>query len=214
MASIEFTRTTAPKPRPRDDDLSFGTVFTDHMFVMDYDEGTGWHDPRIVPYQPFALDPAAAVLHYAQAIFDGLKAFRGDDGTIRLFRAPKHAERMNRSAERLCIPPLDPDMILESFHSLIEVDRDWVPAKRGTSLYIRPTVIASEPFLGVRPARSYIYYVILAPVGPYYAEGINPVSIMASDKHVRAVEGGLGGAKTAGNYAASLYAADEAKKLG
>ena len=213
-ATIELTRTTQPKPRPKDEALTFGTVFTDHMFVMEYDEGRGWHDGRIEPYRPFALDPAAAVLHYAQAVFDGLKAFRGVDGTIRLFRAPKHVERINRSCERLCIPPLDPAAVLESFHALIDVDRDWVPAKRGTSLYIRPTVIASEPFLGVRPASRYLYFVILAPVGPYYAEGINPVSILATDKYVRAVEGGLGGAKTAGNYAASLYAADEAKRQG
>jgi branched-chain amino acid aminotransferase len=214
MPTIKLTRTDHPKPRTRDDDLAFGTVFTDHMFVMDYDEGLGWHSPRIEPYQPFALDPAAAVLHYAQAVFDGLKAFRGEDGTIRLFRAPNHVERLNRSCERLCIPPLDPAMVLESFHALIDVDRDWVPSKRGTSLYIRPAVIASEPFLGVRPARSYKYFVILAPVGPYYAEGINPVSILATDTHVRAVEGGLGAAKTAGNYAASLFAADEAKHKG
>ncbi len=167
-----------------------------------------------MPYQPIVLDPAAAVLHYAQAVFDGLKAFRGDDGTIRLFRAPKHAERINRSCERLCIPALDQETVLESLHSLIEIDQDWVPTKRGTSLYIRPTVIATEPFLGVRPAKSYLYFVILSPVGPYYAEGINPVSILATDKYVRAVEGGLGAAKTSGNYAASLYAAAEAKKLG
>jgi branched-chain amino acid aminotransferase len=214
MATIELTRTTTPKPRPSDDELTFGTVFTDHMFVMDYDPDAGWHRPRIEPYRPLSVDPAGAVLHYAQAVFDGLKAFRGTDGQVRIFRGDRHAARLNRSCERLCIPTLDPQIVLESFHALIEVDRDWVPRKRGTSLYIRPTVIASEPFLGVRPARTYTYFVILAPVGPYYAEGINPVSILATDKYVRAVEGGLGAAKTAGNYAASLYAADDAKKQG
>ncbi|HWK45392.1 MAG TPA: branched-chain amino acid aminotransferase [Stellaceae bacterium] len=214
MAEIAVTRTTAPKPRPVDDALRFGTVFTDHMFLMDYHEGQGWHDPRIVPYQPLVLDPATAVLHYAQAVFDGSKAFRGTDGVIRLFRAPKHVERLNRSCARLCIPELDPEMVLRSFHSLIEVDSAWVPAKRGTSLYLRPTVIASERFLGVRPAKSYTYFLILSPVGPYYAEGINPVKILVTDTHVRAVQGGLGAAKTAGNYAASLYAAEEAEKQG
>jgi len=214
MSLINLIPARDLKPRPDPDTLAFGTVFTDHMFIMDYHEGRGWHTPRIVPYQPFAIDPAACVLHYAQAVFDGLKAYRGADGTIRLFRAAKHAERLNRSCERLCIPTLDPDVIIESLHALIEVDQEWVPAKRGTSLYIRPTVIATEAFLGVRPATSYQYFVILSPVGPYYAEGINPVSILATDQYVRAVEGGLGAAKTAGNYAASLYAADQAKKQG
>jgi branched-chain amino acid aminotransferase len=214
MPQITITRTTAPKTRPADEALGFGTVFTDHMFIMDYREGQGWHSPRIVPYQPFLMDPAAAVLHYAQAVFDGSKAFRGEDGTIRLFRAPKHIDRLNRSCERLCIPTLDPAMVLQSFQALIEIDRDWVPTKRGTALYLRPTVIASEAFLGVRPATAYTYFLILSPVGSYYAEGMNPVKILATDAYVRAVEGGLGAAKTAGNYAASLYAAEEAKKQG
>ena len=208
------TRTTAPKVRPADDTLLFGNVFTDHMALMDYSEGKGWHDPRIVPYQPFSLDPATAVLHYAQAVFDGLKAFRGSDGTIRLFRPAKHIERLNRSCERLCIPVLAPETVAESFRALIGVDRDWVPHKRGTALYLRPAVIASEPFLGVRPAKTYLYFLILSPVGAYYAEGINPVKILATDTHVRAVKGGTGAAKTAGNYAASIFAAEEAKKLG
>src|SRR5579863_9157740 len=206
--------TLCSKPKPPDDALRFGTVFTDHMFVMDYLEGRGWHSPRVVPYQPFELDPATAVLHYAQAVFDGLKAFRGADGVIRLFRPRKHAERLNRSCERMCIPPLDPDMVVRSFHALIEVDNAWVPSKRGTALYLRPTVIASEPFLGVRAAKSYTYFLILSPVGPYYAEGINPVKILAADEYVRAVPGGLGAAKTAANYAASLYGAEVAKKAG
>ena len=211
---IAVARAARPKPRPADDALQFGTVFTDHMFQLDYTEGRGWHDPRIVPYQPFSLDPAAAVLHYAQAVFDGLKAFRGSDGVVRLFRAATHVDRLNRSCERLCIPRLDPALVLESFHALISVDEAWVPRKRGTAIYVRPTVIATEPFLGVRPARTYTYFLILSPVGSYYAEGINPVKILATDKYVRAVQGGLGGAKTAGNYAASLYAAEDAKKQG
>jgi len=211
---IAVTVTAKPKERPADETLQFGNVFTDHMFVMDYAEGKGWRQPRIIPYQPFALDPATAVLHYAQAVFDGLKAFRGADGTIRMFRPSKHIERMARSCERLCIPALDPELVLESFQALVGIDAAWVPRKVGTSLYMRPTVIASEPFLGVRPAHNYIYFLILSPVGAYYAEGINPVKILVTDKYVRAVEGGLGAAKTAGNYAASIYASEEAKKLG
>ena len=214
MSTIAITRTTAPKQRPSDDSLTFGTVFTDHMFVMDYHEGKGWHDPQILPYAPFSLDPACCTLHYAQAVFDGLKAFRGQDGTIRLFRPQKHAERLNRSCERLCIPELDAALVQSSFSKLIQVDHAWVPSKPGTALYLRPTVIATEAFLGVRPSKSYRYFLILSPVGPYYAEGINPVKILASDQYVRAVQGGTGEAKTAANYAASLYGAEVAKKAG
>ena len=212
--AIPVTRTAHPKTRPSDDSLSFGTVFTDHIFVMDYEEDKGWHDPKIIPYESFTLDPASSVLHYAQAVFDGLKAYRSQDGEVRLFRPKKHAERLNKSCERLCIPEMDIELILESFRSLVDVDRDWVPSKPGTSLYLRPTVIANENFLGVRPAKSYKYFLILSPVGPYYAEGINPVKILASDTYVRAVQGGTGEAKTAANYAASLYGAEMAKKAG
>jgi branched-chain amino acid aminotransferase len=214
MEPIRVTRATAKKAKPQDAELGFGTVFTDHMFIADFEEEKGWYDPRIEPYGPLAMDPAAAVLHYAQAVFDGLKAFRGHDGRVRLFRPEKHVERMNRSAERLCIPALDPDLALRSIVELVRLEKDWVPSTVGTSLYVRPTIIANEPFLGVRPAKSYIYFVILSPVGAYYPEGINPVKILVVDKYVRAVEGGVGGAKTAGNYAASLYAAREAKHEG
>ena len=214
MSSIAITRCSSLKSRPADDQLQFGTVFTDHMFVAEYTEGKGWHDARVQPYQPFAMDPATAVLHYAQAVFDGCKAYRGGDGIIRFFRADRHAARLNQSCERLCIPTLDPQLILESFHALVKIDQDWVPTKRGTSLYMRPTVIAAEPFLGVRPAKSYLYFLILSPVGPYYAEGINPVKILATDTYVRAVKGGTGAVKTAGNYAASIFAAEEAKHQG
>jgi branched-chain amino acid aminotransferase len=212
--AIRINLATTRKARPQDKDLTFGTVFTDHMFVCDFQEEKGWYDPRVEPYGPLSLDPACAVLHYAQGIFDGLKAFRGRDGKIRLFRPHKHVERMNSSARRLCIPPLDPELALRSLTTLVDVDRAWVPGTVGTSLYIRPTIIASEPFLGVRPAKEYLYYVILSPVGAYYPEGINPVKILTEEQHVRAVEGGLGGAKTGANYAASLYAAEEAKHKG
>jgi len=211
---IRITRAATKKPKPKDAELSFGTVFTDHMFVVDFQEEKGWYDPRIEPYGPFSLDPACAVLHYAQAIFDGLKAFRGKDGRVRLFRPQKHIERLNNSARRLCIPPVDPDLALRALIELVGLEKDWVPSTVGTSLYIRPTIIANEPFLGVRPARSYIYYVILSPVGAYYPEGMNPVKILVVDKYVRAVEGGVGGAKTGVNYASSLYAAEEAKHQG
>ncbi|PYN43510.1 MAG: branched chain amino acid aminotransferase [Candidatus Rokuibacteriota bacterium] len=211
---IRISRAATKKPKPKDSELTFGTVFTDHMFVMDFQEEKGWYDPRVEPYGPFPLDPAAAVLHYAQAVFDGLKAFRGRDGQVRLFRPQKHVERLIQSSQRLCIPPLDPDLALKSLVTLVGIEKDWVPSTVGTSLYVRPTIIASEPFLGVRPAKSYIYYVILSPVGAYYPEGINPVKILVVDKYVRAVEGGVGGAKTGVNYAASLYAAEEAKHAG
>jgi branched-chain amino acid aminotransferase len=211
---IRISRAATKKTKPKDSELAFGTVFTDHMFVMDFQEEKGWYDPRVEPYGPFPLDPAAAVLHYAQAVFDGLKAFRGRDGQVRLFRPQKHVERLIQSSQRLCIPPLDPDLALKSLVTLVGIEKDWVPSTVGTSLYVRPTIIASEPFLGVRPAKSYIYYVILSPVGAYYPEGINPVKILVVDKYVRAVEGGVGGVKTGVNYAASLYAAEEAKHAG
>jgi branched-chain amino acid aminotransferase len=214
VTQIAITRTTSPKQTPADETLAFGKVFSDHMFLMNYEDGKGWHNPRIEPYGPFTLDPATCVLHYGQAIFDGLKAFRGTDGQIRLFRLGDHARRLNKSAHYLCIPEIDPAMVEESIRSLVEVDQRWVPSLAGTSLYIRPTVIATETFLGVHPSHSYLYYVIVGPVGAYYKEGMNPVRILASDTYVRAVKGGLGAAKTAGNYAASLYGAEEAQKAG
>ena len=212
--AIRVSRATHRKDKPKDKDLTFGTVFTDHMFVADFQEEKGWYDPRVEPYAPLTLDPATAVLHYGQSLFEGLKAFRGGDGKIRLFRPQKHVERLNRTATRMTIPPLDPDLILGSWTTLVDVDRDWVPSSVGTSLYIRPTIIASEPFLGVRPAKEYLYYVILSPVGPYYPEGLAPTKIKVIDNYVRAVAGGLGEAKTSANYAASLYAAEEAKHEG
>jgi branched-chain amino acid aminotransferase len=211
---IRITRTTTKKDKPKDKDLVFGTVFTDHMFVANFEEEKGWYDPRVEPYAPLSLDPATSVLHYGQSLFEGLKAFRGKDGKIRLFRPQKHVERLNRTAKRMTIPPLDPELILRSWTTLVDVDRDWVPSAVGTSLYIRPTVIASEAFLGVRPSKAYVYYVILSPVGPYYAGGLAPTKIKVIDKYVRAVVGGLGEAKTAANYAASLYAQEEAKHEG
>jgi branched-chain amino acid aminotransferase len=211
---IRITKAATLKKRPKDADLGFGTIFTDHMFVANFEEEKGWYDPRVEPYAPFPLEPATAVFHYAQAVFDGLKAFRGVDGTVRLFRPQTHIERLNNSARRMCIPPLDPDLALRSLVTLVGIEKGWVPSTIGTSLYVRPVIIASEPFLGVRPARSYIYFVILSPVGTYYPEGMAPVKILVVDRYVRAVEGGVGAAKTSGNYAASLYASEEAKHQG
>jgi len=214
MGDFPTTRTSTPKPKPADETLSFGKVLTDHMFLMDYDEAKGWHAPRIVPYGPLSLDPATTVLHYGQAIFDGLKAFRGEDGKIRLFRADRHAARFNNSARIMCMPELPVDIIRQSFDALVGVDQDWVPRAPGTSLYLRPTIIATDVMLGVHPAHSYLYFLILSPVGTYYKEGVKPVKILASDSHVRAVKGGLGEAKTAANYAASLAGQRDAEAAG
>ena len=211
---IRISKATTLKKKPKDSELGFGQIFTDHMFLADFQEEKGWYDPRVEPYGPIPLDPAAAVLHYAQAVFDGLKAFRGVDGKIRLFRPQKHVERMNNSAKRMSIPPLDPGLALRSIVELVRIDRDWVPSTIGTSVYVRPVILASEPFLGVRPAKAYVYYVILSPVGAYYPEGMAPVRIRVEEHYVRAVDGGLGGAKTGANYAASLMAGEEAKHEG
>jgi branched-chain amino acid aminotransferase len=214
MGPFPITRTTAPKQKPADDTLAFGKVLTDHIFLMNYEEGRGWFNPRIEPYGPLSLDPATSVLHYGQAIFDGLKAFRGDDGQIRLFRAERHAERFNRSAQIMCMPEVPVDIIRQSFDALVGVDADWVPRKAGTSLYLRPTIIATDVMLGVHPAHSLLYFLILSPVGSYYKEGVKPVRILASDSHVRAVRGGTGEAKTAANYAQSLAGQRDAAAAG
>ena len=212
--AIPLTHTTRPKPKPRDDQLGFGEIFTDHMFVMDGSVDQGWHSPRIVPYGPLSLDPSTAVFHYGQAVFEGIKAYRSAQDTILLFRADKSAERLNRSAQRLCMPRLEEDVFVSALQSLIAVDRDWVPQAAGTSLYIRPTIIATDPYLGVRPSQTYTFFVILSPVGAYYAEGFNPVKILVEDRYVRSVKGGMGEAKTGGNYAASLLAGEEAHRQG
>jgi len=213
-STIAVTRAATLKPKPRDSDLSFGIVFTDYMAVIPYQQGHGWGEARIEPYGPLSLDPAAAVLHYAQTVFDGLKAFRGEDGVARMFRPRQHLERLQRSATRMCMPVIDAEQVLDTLLSLLELEQDWAPRAPGTALYIRPIIIATEPFLGVRPARSYLFYIILSPVGSYYPGGLTPLRILVSDRYVRAVEGGVGDAKTGGNYAASLFAAEEAHAAG
>lgn len=203
------------KPRIVDESkLVFGKQFTDRMFVMKYLTGKGWHDARIQPYQPFSLDPAAMVLHYAQEIFEGLKAFRRPDGQIALFRPRDNFKRFNHGAQRMCIPAIDEDFLLRSLKELIRLEADWVPRSAGTSLYIRPTLIATEPMLGVRPADEYLCYIILCPVGAYYKGGLSPVKIWIPEHYVRAAHGGTGEAKTGGNYASSLFAAREAAAKG
>jgi branched-chain amino acid aminotransferase len=202
------------KPKPDQANLGFGQYFTDHMFLMKWNKEQGWHDAAICPYRNFQLDPAAMVFHYGQAIFEGLKAYRGMDDQIFLFRPQDNFERMNNSALRMCMPRFPVDKVLKALKALLYLDRDWVPRTEGSSLYIRPTMIAVDPMLGVKPARSYYFYIILCPVGAYYAEGFHPTKIYVSDEYVRAVKGGVGAAKTAGNYAASLYMSEIAKKAG
>lgn len=213
LSGLVVRRMREKRPVPSDATAHFGTTFSDHMFCMEYDAGRGWHDPRIEPYASLSLFPSTSMLHYGQAIFDGLKAFRGDDGMIRLFRPDAHAARLVRSAERLCIPPVPEELAKESFLRLVDIDRRWVPEGRGTALYIRPTIISSEAAIGLHPARSYLYFVILSPVGAYY-ESDQPVSIVATEEFVRAAPGGLGAAKTPANYAASLLAGERAKEAG
>lgn len=212
---IKITKTTNKKAKPEDQSkLGFGKFYTDHMFLMNYDEGEGWHNARIVPYGPIELDPAAMCLHYGQEVFEGLKAYKTADGNIQLFRPDKNMARLNVSNERLCIPLIDEAFCVEAIKKLVEVDADWIPDAPGTSLYIRPYIFAVDPHVGVHPAKHLIFAVILSPVGAYYPEGLNPVKIYVEQKYVRAVKGGMGFTKTAGNYAASLKAQDEAEKLG
>jgi len=202
------------KAKPDQNHLGFGAHFSDHMLVMSYDGPKGWHSPQIKKYQNFSLDPAAMVYHYGQAIFEGLKAYRGSEGQVFLFRPSDNLRRMNASATRMCMPPIPVEQVLAAIEKLIDLERDWVPSSPGASLYIRPTMIATEAALGVRPAKEYMFFVILSPVGAYYPEGFNPVKIYVTDKYVRAVKGGVGNVKTAGNYAASIMAALEAKQKG
>jgi branched-chain amino acid aminotransferase len=212
---IEIQPVTQPKTRLEDESqLVFGRQFTDRMFVMEYDAGRGWHSARIQPYAPFSLDPAALVLHYAQEIFEGLKAFRHQDGAIALFRPMDNIRRFNRSAQRLCMPPVDEKFFLKALKELIRLESDWIPSAEGTSLYIRPTMIATEAVLGVKPSDKYLCYIILSPVGAYYKGGFKPVKIWISDQFIRSAPGGTGEVKCGGNYAASLLAARQAAEKG
>ena len=202
---IKFTKAETLKNKPQPGDkLGFGHIFTDYMFVMPYDAGQGWHDPEIRPYAPIELSPAAMCLHYGQTVFEGLKAHRTAEGKIQLFRPEENFKRLNQSNERLVIPELPVDMAMEGLMELLKVEKDWVPSKDGESLYIRPFIFAVDPFLGVKPGDQYLFVIILSPSGAYYESGLNPVNIYVESKYVRAVRGGMGYAKTGGNYAASL----------
>lgn len=215
MLNIRMEKTTAPKTLPTaENPLKFGTIFTDHMFIMNYETGKGWHDARIVPYQPVVLDPAAMVFHYGQEMFEGLKAYKAEDGRILLFRPDMNAKRTNNTNSRLCIPHIPEEDFVEAVKALVKTDAAWIPVKPGTSLYIRPFIIATDPFLGVRPSDTYQFIIILSPVGPYYPEGLDPVKIWIEDDYVRAVRGGIGEAKTGGNYVASMAAQLKAHEEG
>lgn len=215
MSIIPITHTNNPAVPPSPGDaLGFGRRFTDHMFVWNYHQDTGWTDPRVMPYSPLTLDPSAMVFHYGQAIFEGMKAYRWQDGGIRLFRPRLNFERMNRSAERMDIPQFDVDTALEGLRTLLRADEGFVPADPGTSLYIRPFIIATEASLGVHSAKEFLFVIICSPSGAYYSLGLAPVPILVEDRYVRAVRGGTGEAKTAGNYAASIKAQMAAQKKG
>ncbi len=207
MQEIKLELTKNPKEKPADQSkLGFGRIFTDHMYVMDYHEGQGWHDPKIIPYQPISLEPSAMVFHYAQEMFEGLKAYHTQDGRVLLFRPDRNIQRAENSCKRLCIPPVPQDDFLNALKTLVRVEKDWIPTTPGTSLYIRPFIIATDESLGVHPSHSYKFIIILSPSGAYYASGLNPVKIWIEDDYVRAVRGGIGEAKAGGNYAASLKA--------
>ena len=212
--NITVTKTTHPGTLPPADTLGFGSVFTDHMFVMDYTEQAGWHDARIVPYGPLSLSPAASVLHYGTEVFEGMKAYRRPDGGVQLFRPWDNVERLNRSCDRLSLPQLDPDDALEAIRRLVEVDQDWVPSAPGTSLYIRPFLFSTDPDLALHGVHQAMFVVILSPVGSYFKNGLEPVRIMVETEDVRAVRGGTGEAKCGGNYGAANRAGDRAIEKG
>ncbi len=205
MENLSITYTTSPKEKPQDQSkLGFGGVFTDHMMLMDYETGKGWHNARIVPYGPIQLEPTAMVLHYSQTIFEGLKAYKTEDGQVLMFRPEQNFSRLNDSNDRLAIPPMDEEFLLKSLAELVSLEKDWIPTAEGASLYIRPTVIATEAKLGVKSSDTYLYMVILSPSGSYYKNGLAPIKIYVEETYVRAVPGGTGAVKTGGNYASSL----------
>ena len=215
MLDIKITKTTNPQPKPaKGQKLGFGKIFTDHMFVMNYTEGKGWHDPRIEPFHKISLSPAAMVYHYGQEMFEGLKAYKGENCDVFLFRPDMNAKRTNATNDRLVIPQIPEEDFVQAISAVVDVDRDWVPTEPGTSLYIRPFIIATDEFLGVAPSKTYLFMVILSPSGAYYESGLAPVGIWIEDEYVRAVRGGIGFAKTGGNYAASLIAQQKAHDAG
>jgi len=214
MTDLTVTKVDKVGVLPTDDQLGFGKIFTDHMFVMDYETGKGWHSPRIVPYGESPFLPATIVFHYGQAIFEGMKAFRTSENKIAVFRTKHYLNRFNRSADFLCIPRIDVEQVQTCLFKLLELEKDWIPGMTGTSLYIRPFIIATDKNIGVKVSNTYKLFIILSPVGAYYETGFNPVSIKVEDHYVRATKGGLGQAKTPANYAMSLAAQAEAHDAG
>lgn len=214
IKTLTVQKATSLKRIPSENELSFGKDFTDHMFIMDYDPKNGWHNPRIQPYDAFPIEPGLITFHYGQTVFDGFKAYYGIDGKIRFFRVMDYLRRLNNSAKGLCIPEFNIDELYEYLKQLILLDKNWIPKKEGTSLYIRPLIIASDNALGVRTSNTYKMFIILSPVGFYYSEGFNPVKILVEETYSRTAPGGLGVYKTAANYASSLYGAELAKKKG
>ena len=210
---IKFTKAASLKAKP-EKALGFGKYYTDYMFQMEYSKDQGWHDAQILPYGPIALQPATMVLHYAQETFEGLKAYRNDAGEIQLFRPDMNAKRMINSNRRLCMPEVPEELFLEAIEKLVDIERDWVPTQPNTSLYIRPFMFATEAGVGVHAADSYLFLIILSPVGNYYSKGISPVKIYVEDEYVRATKGGTGFAKCGGNYASSIIAQEKAAKIG
>lgn len=211
---FELERTKTLKQKPNDDELEFGVEFTDHMFTMDYEEGKGWYDGKIVPYAPLQLDPACSTFHYGQEMFEGLKSYMSVNGDVLLFRPDMNAKRTNNTNNRLCIPQLDEELFVEAVKTLVDIDSDWIPKKEGTSLYIRPFIIATEPYLGVRASKKYKFIIIMSPVGSYYKDGLKPTRLWVEDFYVRASKGGTGEAKCGGNYAAALKAQEIAHAKG
>ena len=211
---IEYTLTAEPKEIPAEDKLGFGKHFTDHMFRMDWDRGLGWHDAKIIPFGPISLHPASTVLHYGAEIFEGLKAYRREDGGVQLFRPLENVRRMNRSAERMCLPTVEEEEMLSILTEFVKLEERWVPHSFGTSLYLRPYLIGDDEHLGVHTVSHAVFFLIASPSGSYYAEGINPVKILIEDEDVRTVRGGTGYAKCGGNYAASTRAGERASQMG
>jgi len=215
VPEIKIELTKNPKEKVKDvSQMAFGKVYTDHMFMMDYSDGQGWHDPRIVPYGPLSLDPASMVLHYAQEIFEGLKAYKTSDGRALLFRPEENFRRMNKSCERMAIPPIDEAFAMEALLKLVDLDRDWIPEGEGASLYLRPFIFATQVNIGVKISNAYTFMIIMTPVGLYFTEGLQPTKITVETEYVRAVQGGTGDVKTGGNYAASLKSQGVANDAG
>lgn len=214
MNEFKVTLTKNRKEKPNPDTLKFGTEFTDHMFIMDYDPENGWHDGRIVPYGPLELDPATCVLHYGQEMFEGLKAYKTKEGKVQLFRPDMNAKRTNNTNARMCMPQMDEELYVDAVKALVKIDSDWIPQKENTALYVRPFIIATDVMVSVNCSRTYKFIIILSPVGPYYENGLAPTKIYVESEFVRSTPGGTGYAKIGGNYAAAMIAENRAHEMG